>query len=100
LSSNVPLLNGSPMFSTPVSVTMFRSRGQWRGVSNFGPTDDCTIGVIPQTSWLLCAIRKVLRILSPNPAFSPTLRFGPTDDCIGIDPAFPDWWSATRLAFG
>jgi hypothetical protein len=89
LSPNVPLLNGSPMFTTPLSATMLRvADSGGAGLLRFGPTDDCTIGVDPAGPMgLLLRDPKGIRILSPDPMSPPVLRFGPTDDCsIGIDP--------------
>ena len=92
LSSNIPLLNGSPMFSTPVGATTLRlANAAGGGVLNFGNNPDnlCAIAVDPQgPAGLLLRDPKGIRILSPDPVrFPPVLRFGPTDDCsIGIDP--------------
>jgi hypothetical protein len=89
LSGNVALLNGSPVFTTPISVTMVRvADSSGAGLLKFGPTDDCTVGVDPMGPMgLLLRDPKGIRILSPDPMSPPVLRFGPTDDCsIGIDP--------------
>ena len=95
LSANVALLNGTPMFTTPVSMTMLRvANASGGGVLNFGNNPDnlCAISVDPQgPSGLLLRDPSGIRILTPTGSTGqPTLRFGPTDDCsIGIDPAFP-----------
>lgn len=92
LSGNVARLNGSPMFSTPVGVTMLRvANAAGGGVLNFGNNPDnlCAIAVDPRgPAGLLLRDPQGIRILSPDPVeFPPVLRFGPTDDCsIGIDP--------------
>jgi hypothetical protein len=92
LSGNVPLLNNSPMFTSPVKAPTLRLTDVGgAGLLKFGPTDLCTIGIDPAgPQGLLLRDPRGIRVLSPDPMFFPTLRFGPTDDCsIGIDPAFP-----------
>jgi endosialidase-like protein len=94
LSANVALLNGSPMFTTPVRMTTLRvADASGGGALNFGnnPDNVCAISIEPQgPSGLLLRDPSGIRILSPDAQRPPTLRFGPTDDCsIGIDPAFP-----------
>ena len=91
LSPNVALLNGTPVFSAGIRVTTLRvTDSTGGGFLRFGPTDDCSIGVIPAgPQGLLLRDPRGVRIL--NPSTGPTrLLFGPTDDCtLGIDPAFP-----------
>ncbi len=95
LSSNVALLNGSPVFTTPVKATTLRvANSAGGGVLSFGnnPDNICAIAVDPQgPTGLLLRDPSGIRILVPTGSLGqPTLRFGPTDDCsIGIDPAFP-----------
>ena len=88
LSANVPLLDGSPIFSTPLSATLLRVSSPGSGSQlRFGPTDDCSIGTDPVITGLLLRDPRGIRVLSPDTQQPPTLRFGPTDDCsIGIDP--------------
>ncbi|MFN0057156.1 MAG: hypothetical protein ACKVX7_01745, partial [Planctomycetota bacterium] len=57
---------------------------------NFGPTDDCSLGISAASPGLQLRDPNGIRILSPNPATFPELFFGPTDDCsLGIDAALP-----------
>ena len=91
LSSNVALLNSTPVFSSGMHVTTIRVTGSTGGAFLlFGPTDDCSIGVNPQgPPGLLLRDPRGVRVLNPDPGPS-RLIFGPTDDCsLGIDPGVP-----------
>jgi hypothetical protein len=57
----------------------------------FGPTDLCTVEVDPLgPTGLLLRDPSGIRLLDPDPVPTPTLRFGPTDDClIMTNPSLP-----------
>lgn len=67
LSSNVALLNGTPVFSAGISVTLLRvTDSTGGGLLRFGPTDDCTLGIGPAFPGLVECDPTGFRLLGQN----------------------------------